>query len=121
MNNIKINLKNYIADDDIFLFPNNKDNGNLENMLINIAVRKEIMNCFDNYIRCIEKLDNTNIPVNKAKIYAYLESIKGYNQKEIKDDKRNYTNNEIWNISDNYISPLKNFFDKYLLSKNLNI
>ncbi|MEI0517175.1 DUF3226 domain-containing protein [Brachyspira murdochii] len=40
MNNIKINLKNYIADDDIFLFPNNKDNGNLENMLINIACKK---------------------------------------------------------------------------------
>lgn len=53
MNNIKINLKNYIADDDIFLFPNNKDNGNLENMLINIAIRKEIMNCFDNYNRKI--------------------------------------------------------------------
>ncbi|MDA0024339.1 DUF3226 domain-containing protein [Brachyspira hyodysenteriae] len=82
IDNIKNNLTNYnLHDEDIFLFPNNKDNGNLENILINIAVRKEIMNCFDNYTKCIEALNDTNIPVNKSKVYAYLESIKVYNEK----------------------------------------
>ncbi|MBW5381947.1 DUF3226 domain-containing protein [Brachyspira pilosicoli] len=119
IDNIKNNLRNYnLYDEDIFLFPNNKDNGNLENILINIAVRKKIMNCFDNYIGCIELLDDTNIPVNKSKIYAYLESIKGYNKKEIKEDKRDYTNNKIWDIDSDYLIPLKTFLDKYFININ---
>ncbi|ACN84717.1 DUF3226 domain-containing protein [Brachyspira hyodysenteriae] len=119
IDNIKNNLTNYnLHDEDIFLFPNNKDNGNLENILINIAVRKEIMNCFDNYTKCIEALNDTNIPVNKSKVYAYLESIKVDNKKEIKEDKRDYTNNEIWNIDSDYLIPLKIFFDKHFVNGN---
>ena len=76
------------------------------------------MNCFDNYIGCIELLDDTNIPVNKSKIYAYLESIKGYNKKEIKEDKRDYTNNKIWDIDRDYLIPLKTFLDKYFININ---
>lgn len=76
------------------------------------------MNCFDNYIGCIELLDDTNIPVNKSKIYAYLESIKGYNKKEIKEDKRDYTNNKIWDIDSDYLIPLKTFLDKYFININ---
>ncbi|MEI0604731.1 DUF3226 domain-containing protein [Brachyspira alvinipulli] len=121
IDNIKNNLTNYnLHDEDIFLFPNNKDNGNLENILINIAVRKEIMYCFDNYTKCIESLNNTNTPVNKSKVYAYLESIIVYNEneKEIKEDKRDYTNNEIWNIDSDYLIPLKTFLDKYFINNN---
>ena len=119
IDNIKNNLTNHnLNDEDIFLFPNNQDNGNLENILINIAVRKEIMDCFDNYIDCIKLLDDTNIPVNKSKVYAYLESIRGYNKKEIKEDKRDYTNNEIWNIDSDYLIPLKKFLDKYFINNN---
>ncbi|WP_297203846.1 DUF3226 domain-containing protein [uncultured Brachyspira sp.] len=117
--NIKYNLTNYnLNDEDIFLFPNNKDNGNLENILINIAVRKEIMDCFDNYIKCIESLENTNSPINKSKVYAYLESIKGYDKKKIKEENRDYNNNKIWNIDSDYLIPLKNFLDKYFINNN---
>ena len=117
--NIKYNLTNYnLNDEDIFLFPNNKDNGNLENILINIAVRKEIMDCFDNYIKCIESLENTNSPINKSKVYAYLESIKGYDKKKIKEENRDYNNNKIWNIYSDYLIPLKNFLDKYFINNN---
>ena len=119
IDNIKNNLTNHnLNDEDIFLFPNNKDNGNLENILINIAVRKEIMNCFDNYIKCIESLENTNTPINKSKVYAYLESIKGYDKKKIKEENRDYNNNKIWNIDSDYLIPLKNFLDKYFINNN---
>ena len=119
IDNIKNNLTNHnVNDEDIFLFPNNKDNGNLENILINIAVRKEIMNCFDNYIKCIESLENTNTPINKSKVYAYLESIKGYDKKKIKEENRDYNNNKIWNIDSDYLIPLKNFLDKYFINNN---
>ncbi len=116
ISNIKINLKNYNLDDkDIFLFPNNKDNGNLENLLINIAVRKEIIYCFDNYIKCIKSLENTNMPINKSKIYAYLDSIKGYDKNKIKEEKRDYLNKEIWDISNDFLIPLKEFLKKYFI------
>ena len=117
--NIKYNLTNYnLNDEDIFLFPNNKDNGNLENILINIAVRKEIMDCFDNYIKCIESLENTDTPINKSKVYAYLDTIKGYNKKKIKEENRDYNDNKIWNIDSDYLIPLKIFLDKYFINNN---
>ena len=116
---IKDNLTNYnLNDEDIFLFPNNKDNGNLENILINIAVRKEIMDCFDNYIKCIESLENTDTPINKSKVYAYLDTIKGYNKKKIKEENRDYNDNKIWNIDSDYLIPLKIFLDKYFINNN---
>ena len=109
-------FENYNLDDkDIFLFPNNKDNGNLENLLINIAVRKEIIDCFDNYIKCIKSLENTNMPINKSKIYAYLDSIKGYDKNKIKEEKRDYLNKEIWDISNDFLIPLKEFLKKYFI------
>lgn len=114
IDNIKTNLKNYHLDDkDIFLFPNNKDSGSLEDLLINIAVRKEIINCFDNYIECIKLLENINVPIDKSKIYAYLDSIKGYDKNRIKEEERDYTNKEIWDIYNDFLNPLKEFFNKY--------
>lgn len=114
IDNIKTNLKNYHLDDkDIFLFPNNKDSGSLEDLLINIAVRKEIINCFDNYIECIKLLENINVPIDKSKIYAYLDSIKGYDKNRIKEEERDYTNKEIWDISNDFLNPLKEFFNQY--------
>ncbi|WP_297286012.1 DUF3226 domain-containing protein [uncultured Brachyspira sp.] len=114
IDNIKTNLKNYHLDDkDIFLFPNNKDSGSLEDLLINIAVRKEIINCFDNYIECIKLLENINVPINKSKVYAYLDSINGYDKNRIKEEERDYTNKEIWDIYNDFLNPLKEFFNKY--------
>ncbi|MDA0024338.1 hypothetical protein [Brachyspira hyodysenteriae] len=39
-------------------------------------------------------------------------------KKEIKEDKRDYTNNEIWNIDSDYLIPLKIFFDKHFVNGN---
>ena len=74
------------------------------------------MNCFDDYIKCIELLENTNTPINKSKVYAYLDSIKGYNKKQIKEEKRDYSNGNVWQISNNFLNPLKNFLDKYFIN-----
>lgn len=76
------------------------------------------MYCFDNYIKCIESLENTNTPINKSKVYAYLESIRGYDKNKIKEENRDYNNNQIWNINSDYLIPLKNFLDKYFINNN---
>ncbi|WP_338075855.1 DUF3226 domain-containing protein [Brachyspira hampsonii] len=106
---MKTNLD--IDDNNIFLFPNNNSLGTLEDLLSNIAVIKDIINCFDKYTNCITSIPETVIPAKKAKIYAYLESIKSYDKKTIKEDKRDYTNNNLWNLNDKYLNPLKEFFD----------
>lgn len=108
-NNIKTNLN--IDDNNIFLFPNNNSLGTLEDILSNIAVIKDIINCFDKYTNCIDSIPKTITPAKKSKIYAYLESIKSYDKKTITEDKRDYTNNNIWDLNDEYLNPLKQFLD----------
>ncbi|GHS27293.1 hypothetical protein VN1155_00830 [Helicobacter pylori] len=51
----------------IFLFPNNQDDGDLETLLLKIANHKEFINCFESYLDCIKK-------IRKNVLYAYLEA-----------------------------------------------
>lgn len=39
----------------IFLFPNNQVDGDLEDLLLEIANHKEFINCFESYLDCIKK------------------------------------------------------------------
>ena len=50
-----------------YIFPNHKDNGDLETLLLShISQENKIIKCFEAYKECIEKdIDN------KAKLYAY--------------------------------------------------
>lgn len=118
-NNIKKRLKKFninIKDENIFLFPNNRDAGCFETVLINIAVRKEIIECFDKYVKCISSLDNIKTPIDKSKIFAYLESIKKYkNYDEIKEENRNYIDKDTWDIENTYLNELKNFLNDFLI------
>ncbi|EJB38052.1 DUF3226 domain-containing protein [Helicobacter pylori] len=43
-----------ITEEQIFLFPNNQDDGDLETLLLEIAKHKEIIQCFKRYLKCIE-------------------------------------------------------------------
>ncbi len=59
----------------IFLFPNNQDDGDLETLLLKIANHKEFINCFESYLDCIKKKEHYKPIKNirKSKWYAYLE------------------------------------------------
>ena len=52
----------------LFLFPNNIENGNIENALAQIAVDRKLIECFEKYEICIEGYKK---PVSKSKIFAY--------------------------------------------------
>ncbi|WQZ33121.1 hypothetical protein E5P94_01935 [Helicobacter pylori] len=60
----------------IFLFPNNQDDGDLETLLLEIANHKEFINCFKSYLDCIEKKEHYKPIKNirKNMLYAYLEA-----------------------------------------------
>ncbi len=50
--------KQAILEGQIFLFPNNQDDGDLETLLLKIAKHKEFINCFESYLDCIEKKEH---------------------------------------------------------------
>ncbi|EJC10277.1 hypothetical protein HPHPP13_0498 [Helicobacter pylori Hp P-13] len=59
----------------IFLFPNNQDDGDLETLLLKIAKHDEFLKCFESYLECIKSKEYYKPIKNirKNMLYAYLE------------------------------------------------
>lgn len=114
----------------LFLFPNNKDAGELEDMLENIinSNNQPIMDCWQIYEGELEKViiptktpPTLTIPAKKTKIYAYLETLlgKSRNQKKLaKDANRNYENTQHWNLDADYLKPLKEFLERNIKTED---
>ena len=106
---------------ELFLLPNNKDAGELEDMLEQIINPKNqpVMDCWQTYEGELEKVriptktpPTLTIPAKKTKIYAYLETLLGKSRSQkklIKDANRNYENTLHWNLDAEYLEPLKEF------------
>lgn len=101
---------------EIFLFPDDRSNGNLETLLSNIAKHQEIIRCFEKYVECIKSqskgfVDNID---KKSKMYAYREA-SGL-EKLIKSNKNTMNNQNIFNqyfdFDSPYLQPLNNFIFK---------
>ena len=111
---------------ELFLLPNNKDVGALEDLLENIINpnNQPVMDCWQTYeeklreVRIPSKTPPTlSIPAKKTKIYAYLETLLGKSRSQkklIKDANRNYKNTQHWNLDAEYLEPLKEFLQKWL-------
>lgn len=102
----------------LFLFPNNISAGTLESIFCEIAVKRELIQCFEEYENCIA---GHQTPVIKSKIFAYLDALLPSNNKKndrndlIQDQNRNYRNLEHWNLNHEYLKPLKNFLSQHIL------
>ena len=106
---------------ELFLLPNNKDAGELEDMLEQIINpnNQPVMDCWATYEGELEKVriptktpPTLTIPAKKTKIYAYLETLLGKTRSQkklIKDANRNYENTEHWNLDAEYLESLKEF------------
>ena len=111
---------------ELFLLPNDKDAGALEDLLENIIdpANQPVMDCWQTYEGELEKVripkktpPTLTIPAKKTKIYAYLETLlgKSKSQKElIKDANRNFENTQHWNLDAEYLEPLKEFIMFFL-------
>ncbi|OPG36528.1 DUF3226 domain-containing protein [Helicobacter pylori] len=64
-----------ISEEQIFLFPNNQDDGDLETPLLKIAKHDEFLKCFESYLECIKNKEHHEPIKNirKNMLYAYLE------------------------------------------------
>lgn len=67
--------KQTISEEQIFLFPNNQDDGDLETLLLEIAKHDEFLKCFESYLECIKSKEHHEPIKNirKNMLYAYLE------------------------------------------------
>ncbi|GAA8152468.1 hypothetical protein HpDR142_02450 [Helicobacter pylori] len=61
----------------IFLFPNNQDDGDLETLLLEIAKHDEFLKCFESYLECIKSKEHYKPikKIRKSKWHAYLEAL----------------------------------------------
>ncbi|GAA7442508.1 hypothetical protein MM0357_01390 [Helicobacter pylori] len=135
--------KQTISEEQIFLFPNNRDDGDLETLLLKIANHKEFINCFESYLDCIKKKKDYKPikDIKKNMLYAYLEAFglekffqytwdteKKNNEKkliiddkdggeiEIKDQyKKDYKKlTEVIDFDSKSLDPLKNFLERFV-------
>ena len=105
---------------ELFLFPNDKEDGDFELLLEHIVNEEHtcLLKCFEGYEKCVAgHVDNEGnpqyiTPNRKAKIYAYLESIKK-SKKELERFKNKkeffFDNPKYWNLEAEYLLPLKQF------------
>ena len=92
---------------DFFLFPNDKDPGNLEDLLEKI-IRPEhegLFDCFEVYKRCLTERDPSYVhPDKKAKIYAYKQSLGA-----IREGREDHFSPKYWDFENGSLDPLKHF------------
>ncbi|GAA7204607.1 DUF3226 domain-containing protein [Helicobacter pylori] len=132
-----------ITEEQIFLFPNNQDDGDLETLLLEIAKHDEFLKCFEGYLECIKSKEHYKPikNISKSKWYAYLEVFglekffqytwdteKKNNEKkliiddkdggeiEIKDQyKKDYKKlTEVIDFDSKSLIPLKNFLERFV-------
>lgn len=114
---------------ELFLLPNDKEAGALEDMLENIINpnNKPIFECWEGYEKELVKLDipgrtppPLTTPAKKTKIYGYLEAYHGETKREkelIKEANRNYTDPRLWNLDAEYLGALKGFLERNLMEE----
>lgn len=97
---------------DLFLFPDNSSNGELEDLLCKLMIAKHsvpIFSCFDNFNECL--MSNSYEPSNiKGRVYAYVDAL----TKDENITPYDFLNSEIWDLDNVALNPLKEFLRKYL-------
>ncbi len=112
---------------DIFLLPNNHDNGDLETLLERIInpENQPLLDCWNAYEQCIlaqqERISSRtlSVPIRKSKIYSYMEILHGSSNKEreqAKEKNRDYTKPEDWLLNHNEAHNLYTFLASYFSS-----
>jgi len=104
---------------ELFLFPNQSDDGDFELLLENVINNKHsnILTCFEEYENCLRNLTDAegnqrySLPMRKAKIYSYIDAFHKSSRQNEKFKKGDYFfgNSDFWNLKSGYLNPLKTF------------
>lgn len=114
------------VDFDLFLLPDDKGTGALEDLLEQIINPDNqcVIDCWHRYESDLSahtivwKTPSTpTSPAKKSMIYGYLEAILGSSKKQkeqIKERSRNYTDTNHWDLESDALQPLKEFLSMFL-------
>ncbi len=115
-----------ITEEQIFLFPNNQDDGDLETLLLEIAKHDEFLKCFEGYLECIKSKEHYKPikNISKSKWYAYLEvfGLENLTKIDIFDNESKIKNKheenyrrlkEVIKFNSKSLIPLKNFLGQF--------
>lgn len=124
--------KQTISEEQIFLFPNNQDDGDLETLLLKIAKHDDFLKCFEGYLECIKSKEHYKPikRIRKNKWHAYLEALGLENltktnidvfdsKGKIKEkNKEEYEKlKEVIDFNSKSLIPLKNFLGQFAENK----
>lgn len=115
LNNLNLKKKELsLIIDQIFLFPNNQSNGNLESLLRKCIPNKNqsILDCIKQYEECKQALtlDGLRSTDKKEELFIYHGSF--VDTGNAKATERNYLN-AIWNLDCEEADPLKDFLAQF--------
>jgi len=98
-----------------FLFPNHKDDGDLETLFLQIKKDEKydkFFECYNQYINCIKtntELDFINeLLEDKNRVFSYFSAY--YGMERAKEENREYIH-VYWDFDNNALIPLKDFFE----------
>lgn len=104
---------------ELFLLPNNQDDGDLETLLENIINPEHtiLLDCFNQYESCIggstdsEGNPKYSLPIRKAKIYSYVDAFPKSSREEESFKRGDYffENTDYWDLTSSYLVPLREF------------
>ena len=98
---------------DLFLFPNNKDDGMFEDLLKNIMVHdshERFFDCYSDYTNCLG--DEYVHPNLKGEVLTYISSMKSLPnrvRRNLGTGDWQFTNKEYWDLEAGYLQPLRTF------------
>ncbi|AEA21244.1 DUF3226 domain-containing protein [Prevotella denticola] len=104
------------AQAELFLFPNNEEDGDFETLLEHLIQKEkhtQMLDCYADYETC---LGNDYVHPNlKGKIFTYISAMKMSSSKRRKlgNGEWMFDNAEYWSLESDYLKPLKEFLQQH--------
>lgn len=111
---------------DLFLWPNNQDDGDFESMLLNLINPEHsgIIQCYERFEMCVGGQDpdhsRYSLPGRKGEVYTYIEiqKLTPEQRKLLSSGYYLFDNPDYWNLDAPYCASLKSFLSQYLCIGN---
>ncbi|WP_278582626.1 DUF3226 domain-containing protein, partial [Prevotella denticola] len=104
------------AQAELFLFPNNEEDGDFETLLEHLIQKEkhtQMLDCYADYETC---LGNDYVHPNlKGKIFTYISAMKmsSSERRKLGNGEWMFDNAEYWSLESDYLKPLKAFLQQH--------
>lgn len=110
------------VDFELFLWPNNHDDGDFESLLLQMINNKHqgVLDCYDSFVKCVERRDSKGklyeLPGRKAEMYTYIDIMRLSKKERDKLHKGYYLfdNDQYWDLDAKAANSLRDFLLPYI-------